>query len=82
MIPNTQLTEDVERQPDGMPHRLIGFTALFSVMLAIAIVGMFAVGGTAGGICGVVVALITIPLIVSKLSSKSARERDHLHPSR
>ena len=27
-------TEDLDREPDGMPHQVIGLTALFSVMLA------------------------------------------------
>lgn len=82
MIPNPQLSEDVERQPDGMPHRIIGFTALFSLMLAIGIASIFVIGGTAGGICAAMIALITIPLLVSKLSNKAERERDHAHPSR
>ena len=27
-------TEDLDREPDGVPHKVVGLTALFSVMIA------------------------------------------------
>jgi hypothetical protein len=74
--------EDLERQPDGIPHLVIGLTALFSVALAAVVIGMFQSGPTLGSIASVVIAIIAIPLLVSRLGAKAERERDHEHPSR
>lgn len=75
-------TEDLDRQPDGVPHAVVGLTALFSVMLAMLIAFMFLGGGTISRIAAVVLAVLAIPVIVSTLRRKAIRERDHLHPSR
>jgi hypothetical protein len=74
--------EDLDREPDGVPHRIVGLTALFSVMLAMLVGFMFVMGGTVTKVAAVVIALMAIPVIVSSLYAKSERERDHLHPSR
>lgn len=74
--------EDIERQPDGVPHLVIGLTALFSVLLAAVLISMFRSGPTIGSIASVVLAIIAIPVLVSKLGAKAERERDHDHPSR
>ena len=74
--------EDLERQPDGIPHLVIGLTALFSVALAAVVIGMFQSGPTLGSVASVVIAIIAIPLLVSRLGAKAERERDHEHPSR
>lgn len=75
-------TEDLDRQPDGVPHRVVGFTALFSVMLAMLIAVMFLSGSTAGRVAAVLLALVAVPMLVVILRDKSERERDHVHPSR
>jgi hypothetical protein len=75
-------TEDLDRQPDGMPHEVIGMTALFSVMLALLVGMMFLFGSTFTKVAGVVLAVLAIPVIVGTLRNKSERERDHVHPSR
>jgi hypothetical protein len=75
-------TEDLDREPDGVPHHVIGLTALFSVMLAMLIAFMVLAGGTVSRIAAVVLAILAIPVIVSTLRKKAERARDHLHPSR
>jgi hypothetical protein len=77
-----RIPEDLERQPDGVPHQVVGLTALFSVMLAILVGVVFLTGGYLGGVCAAGIALIAIPALVSGLGKKADRERDHVHPSR
>src|SRR5262245_10409575 len=36
--------EDLDRAPDGVPHSVVGYTALFSVMLAMLVGVMFVTG--------------------------------------
>jgi len=75
-------TEDLDRQPDGVPHAVVGLTALFSVMLAMLVAFMFLAGGTVSRVAAVVLALLAIPVLVSTLRRKASRDRDSLHPSR
>ncbi len=75
-------TEDLDRQPDGVPHRVVGLTALFSVMLAMLLAFMFLAGGTITKVAAVAIALMAVPVLVSTLRGKAERERDHVHPSR
>ena len=75
-------TEDLDREPDGVPHSVVGLTAAFSVMLAMLLAFMFLAGGTAVKIAAVLLALIAIPVLVGTLWKKADRERDHVHPSR
>lgn len=75
-------TEDLDREPDGVPHQVVGLTALFSVMLAMLVAVMFIAGGTVGRVAAIVLAALAIPVLVSTLRGKAARDRDTLHPSR
>ena len=75
-------TEDLDREPDGVPHNVVGLTALFSVMLAMLVAFMFLTGGVVGKTASVVLALFAIPLLVTSLRNKADRDRDHVHPSR
>lgn len=75
-------TEDLDRQPDGVPHNVVGMTALFSVMLAMLVAFMFLSGSNVVRGAAVVIAVLAIPVLVSTLRRKAERERDHLHPSR
>jgi hypothetical protein len=74
--------EDLDREPDGVPHAVVGLTALFSVMLAMLVVFMFLSGHIVGRVSAVVLALIAIPTLVTVLRRKADRERDQVHPSR
>jgi len=76
------LTEDLDREPDGVPHAVVGLTALFSVMLAMLVAFMFLSGHTVGRVAAVVLAVIAIPTLVASLRRKAERERDTVHPSR
>jgi hypothetical protein len=75
-------TEDIDREPDGVPHSVVGLTALFSVMLALLVAVMFLSGHMAGRIGAVALAVVAVPVLVGSLRRKAARERDRIHPSR
>jgi hypothetical protein len=75
-------TEDLDREPDGVPHSVVGLTALFSVMLAMLVAFMFVAGGGVVKAAAVVLALIAIPVLVGTLRKKAQKDRDHAHPSR
>ena len=74
-------TEDLDREPDGVPHHVIGYTAGFSVMLAL-LVGLMFLGNTTTRIMALVLVAIAVPTLVSVLRKRADRDRDHLHPSR
>jgi hypothetical protein len=75
-------TEDLDREPDGMPHHVIGLLALFSVMLAVLVGFMFLAGGSVSKFAAVVLVLLAVPVLVSTLRRRADRDRDQLHPSR
>lgn len=75
-------SEDLDREPDGVPHQVVGLTALFSVLLAMLVAAMFLSGSTAGQIAGIALAVLAIPVLVMSLRDKAERDRDHIHPSR
>jgi hypothetical protein len=75
-------TEDLDRQPDGVPHEVVGMTAAFSAMLALLVGMMFMFGGSTTKVAAVVIAVVAIPVIVGGLRKKAERERDRVHPSR
>lgn len=74
-------TEDLQREPDGIPHAVIGFTALYCVLLATL---LFVILGSAasGRIGAVILGLLALPAITISLQHVAARNRDHAHPSR
>ncbi len=75
-------TEDLDRQPDGVPHSVVGMTAGFSVMLAMLVSFMYFSGGGVVRYAAVALAVLAIPLLVGMLRNKAANERDQVHPSR
>ncbi|MBS1119535.1 MAG: hypothetical protein H6Q90_1763 [Deltaproteobacteria bacterium] len=75
-------TEDLDREPDGVPHSVVGLTALFSVLLAMLVAFLFLSGGGVTRVAAVLLALIAIPVLVSTLRKKAEHDRDHVHPSR
>ena len=75
-------TEDLDREPDGVPHDVVGFTALFSVFLAMLVAFMFLTHKAVVQGAAVALLVIAIPVLVSNLRKRADRERDHLHPSR
>src|SRR5689334_4244272 len=74
-------TEDLDREPDGMPHHVIGLTALFSVMLAMLIAFMIIAGGAVSRVAAITLAVLAVPVLVQSLRKRSEHQRDHLHPS-
>lgn len=74
--------EDLDREPDGVPHDVVGFTAFFSVLLAMLVAFMFLTHNHVVQGASVVIALIAIPVLVSTLGKRANRDRNHLHPSR
>jgi len=75
-------TEDLDREPDGVPHSVVGVTALFSVVLAMLVAFMFLTGHRVGQIAAIALAAIAIPTLIASLRKKAERDRDHAHPSR
>lgn len=75
-------TEDLDRQPDGVPHKVVGLTAGFAVVLAVLLAALFLTGHVIGVVAAVVIALIAIPVMVGGLRKKAATHRDQFHPSR
>ena len=74
--------EDLDRDPDGVPHSVVGLTAGFSVMLAALVAFMFIAGGTVSRVAAVLLILVAVPVMIGGLNKKANRERDHLHPPR
>ena len=75
-------TEDLDREPDGAPHSVIGLTALFSVMFAMLVAFLFLSRKPVDMVAAVLLIIFAIPVLVSSLRKKAERDRDHLHPSR
>jgi len=75
-------TEDIDREPDGAPHSVIGLTALFSVLLAMLVGVLFITRKPVDMVAAVLLVIIAVPVLVSTLRNKAERDRDQLHPSR
>ncbi len=75
-------TEDLDRQPDGVPHVVVAQTATFSVIFAILVLSIFFLSSIVAKVGAVLLVLMAIPVMVKKLNKKAERERDHVHPSR
>jgi hypothetical protein len=75
-------TEDLDRDLDGIPHDIVGMTALFSVLLAMLVAFMFLTGKAVPQIAAIILIVVAIPVVVSTLRKKAERERDHRHPAR
>jgi Flp pilus assembly protein TadB len=74
-------TERRERELDGVPHDVVGLSALFSVLFAAVVLGMWLSGST-GRIAAVAICMVGVPMMVSNLRQRSERERSQHHPSR
>jgi hypothetical protein len=66
---------DDEGGPDGVPHDVVGLSALFSVLFAAVVLGMW-LSGSMGRITAVGMCLVGVPMLVSSLRQRSERERD------
>jgi Flp pilus assembly protein TadB len=74
-------TRNRDRQPDGVSHEVVGLSALFSVLLAAVVLGMW-LSGPMGRIASVAICMVGVPMLVSNLHRRSEREREYHHPSR
>jgi hypothetical protein len=74
--------EDLDREPDGIPHDVIGYTALFTVFLAMLLLFMVLSRKPVVQVAAIILAAIAIPVLVSTLRNRADRERDRAHPSR
>ncbi|HEY5943855.1 MAG TPA: hypothetical protein VIV40_00110 [Kofleriaceae bacterium] len=66
-------TEDLDREPDGVPHTAVALTALLAFAVAIAIFAAVTGGSWK--------ALIVIPLVLIALVRWAAHRRNQAHPS-
>jgi hypothetical protein len=74
-------TEDNVREPDGVPHDVVGLAALFSVLFAAVVLGMW-LNGSTGRVAAIGMCLIGIPMLVTNLRTRSERERESYRSSR
>jgi hypothetical protein len=74
--------EDLERQPDGIPHLVIGLTALVSVVFAAGMISILISGPTFGSVAAGALGLLAVPFAVFRLDARAEHDRDHDHPSR
>jgi hypothetical protein len=77
----TGASEDLDREPDGVPHAVVGLTAFFSVIFAILVLTMFMLHSMAGKVGAALLLILAVPVLVKKLNKKAQRDRDHVHPS-
>ena len=75
-------TEDVDRDLDGVPHDVVGLSALFSFLLAALVLGMWLTGSTTGRVSAIALLVFGVPMLVSGLRERSERERERNRPSR
>jgi hypothetical protein len=75
------MSEDLQRQPDGIPHAVIGLTALFCVYFAMLLVAILLTGTSISTIAAVALVLVALPVAALGLQRMAARQRDHDHPS-
>jgi hypothetical protein len=73
--------ESVHRDPDGVPHDVVGLSALFSFLLAALVLGMWLTGSTMGRVSAIALLVFGVPMLVSGLRERSERERNR-HRSR
>lgn len=75
-------TEDIDREPDGVPHSVVGATAAFSVMLAVLLVSVWFVSSWTSRAFVILLLVVAVPVVVTSLTHKADRDRDRVHPSR
>ncbi|HMG53025.1 MAG TPA: hypothetical protein VK601_06080 [Kofleriaceae bacterium] len=71
--------EEIERDPDGVPHDVVGLSALFSFLLAALVLGMWLTGSTTGRVSAIALLVFGVPMLVSGLRERAERERDRRH---
>jgi hypothetical protein len=72
-------TDDVARDPDGVPHDVVGLSALFSFLLAGLVLGMWLTGSTTGRVSAIALLVFGVPMLVSGLRERAERERERRH---
>lgn len=72
-------TDELTRDPDGVPHDVVGLSALFSFLLAALVLGMWLTGSTTGRVSAIALLVFGVPMLVSGLRERSERERDRRH---
>ncbi len=73
--------EDLQREPDGIPHAVIGLTALSCVLLATLLV-VSLTSASSGHIGAVILGWLAVPATTLSLQRVATRDRDRVHPSR
>lgn len=68
-------TEEVVREPDGVPHDVVGLSALFSFLLAALVLGLWLTGSTTGRVSAIALLVFGVPMLVSGLRERAERER-------
>lgn len=63
------------RELDGVPHDVVGLSALFSFLFAAVVLGMWLSGPT-GRIAAVAICMVGVPMLVTGLRQRSERTRN------
>jgi hypothetical protein len=71
--------EELANDPDGVPHDVVGLSALFSFLLAALVLGMWLTGSTTGRVSAIALLVFGVPMLVSGLRERAERERDRRH---
>jgi hypothetical protein len=75
-------TEDIDREPDGVPHAVVGATAGFAVVLSILLASVWFISSWTMRVGVLIIVFTAMPVIITSLKHKADRDRDHAHPSR
>jgi hypothetical protein len=75
-------TEDLDREPDGVPHAVVGATAGFAVILSILLASVWFISSWPMRVGVLIIVVAATPVIITSLKHKADRDRDHTHPSR
>jgi hypothetical protein len=63
-------------EPDAFPHAMMGRLVLLTVVFAVAIGALWAVGGTRGALIGGAILLVVVfPLVASRTNRRAQKER-------
>jgi hypothetical protein len=74
--------EDLDREPDGVPHDVVGYTALCTTLVAMLLVFALLSRVVALQVAAIATVIAAVPIIVVTARRRADRERDRAHPSR
>lgn len=80
-MPTANDDDDPQREPDGVPHDIVGLVAVFTFLLAAVVLLVLQIGPV-GKVAACALAIAAAPVVIGGLRRRAERERDPDHPSR